>query len=228
MRRSDKVSLGSVTSVSVDYSCPSESAVVSWTAVLGATAYRATATSQSGTILSCTSNSTKCQLRNLTCGENYTVHVTTLSNNCESPSNATTSFQTVPCPPSDLMLYRECSSNVIIFSWAPNNYSTYYFGRAVDSTGKVMECLTADTSCFFTDTTCGRLYTFTVFGSSSLAIDQCNTATSSSIQIRTAPCQARNMMSSTDCQTGLLTSRWEGADGALTYTVEAFGNRENQ
>lgn len=35
-------------------------------------------------------------------------------------------------------------------------------------------------------------------------------------------------MSSTDCQTSLLTSSWEGADGALTYTVEAFGNRENQ
>lgn len=35
-------------------------------------------------------------------------------------------------------------------------------------------------------------------------------------------------MSSTDCQTDLLTSSWEGADGALNYTVEAFGNRENQ
>lgn len=36
------------------------------------------------------------------------------------------------------------------------------------------------------------------------------------------------MRTSADCRTGLLTSSWEGADGALQYTVEAFGNRGNQ
>ncbi|XP_077060714.1 uncharacterized protein fndc7b [Siphateles boraxobius] len=220
--------LGPVTSVSVDYSCASQSAVISWTAVFGATAYRATAISQSGAILSCTSNSTKCHLRNLTCGERYTVHATALSNNCESTGNATTYLQTAPCSPSNLMLYRECSSNVIIFSWAPNNLSAYYHARAVDSNNKIMECMTKDTSCFFTDTTCGLLYNFTVFGLSSLVGQQCTTETSSSIQIRTAPCPARNMQSSTNCQTGLLTSSWEGAEGALSYTVEAFGNNDNQ
>uniref|UniRef100_A0A8C1EBU1 Uncharacterized protein n=1 Tax=Cyprinus carpio TaxID=7962 RepID=A0A8C1EBU1_CYPCA len=220
--------LGPVTSVSVSYTCASGSAVVSWTAVFGATTYRATATSRSGAVLSCTSSTTECQIRNLACGENYIVRVTTLSDNCESTGNATTSFQTVPCAPSDLMLYRECSSNVIVFSWAPNNYSAYYYARGVDSTGKVMECMTTETSCFFTDTTCGRLYNFTVSGSSSSVREQCSTATSSSMQIRTAPCHARNMRPSTDCQTGLMTSSWEGAAGALRYTVEAFGNRGNQ
>jgi len=80
--------------VSVDYRCASQSAVISWTAVFGATAYRVTAISRSGAILSCTSNSTKCQLRNLTCGENYRVQATALSNNCESTSDATTFLQT--------------------------------------------------------------------------------------------------------------------------------------
>ncbi|KAF4097010.1 hypothetical protein G5714_022979 [Onychostoma macrolepis] len=220
--------LGPVTSVSVSYTCASGSAVVSWTAVFGATTYRATAVSHSGTVLSCSSSTTECEIRNVACGENYMVHVTALSNNCESTGNATTSFQTVPCAPSDLMLYRECSSNVIVFSWAPNNYSAYYYARGVDSTGKVMECMTTETSCFFTDTTCGRLYNFTVSGSSSSVREQCSTATSSMMQIRTAPCQTRNMRTSADCQTGLLTSSWEGADGALRYTVEAFGNRGNQ
>ncbi|KAL1249579.1 hypothetical protein QQF64_020584 [Cirrhinus molitorella] len=220
--------LGRVTSVSVSYTCASASAVVSWTGVFGATTYRATAVSHSGTVLSCTSSTTECQIRNLACGENYMVHVTALSDNCESTGNATTSFQTVPCAPSDLMLYRECSSNVIVFSWSPNNYSAYYYARGVDSTGKVMECMTTERSCFFTDTTCGRLYNFTVSGSSSSVREQCSTATSSMIQIQTAPCQATNMRSSTDCKTGLLTSSWEGADGALRYTVEAFGNRGNQ
>ncbi len=83
------------------------------------------------------------------------------------------------------MLYRECSSNVIVFSWAPNNHSAYYYARGVDSTGKVMECMATEKSCFFTDTTCGRLYNFTVSGSSSSFREQCSTATSSMMQIRT-------------------------------------------
>ncbi|XP_043081301.1 serine-rich adhesin for platelets [Puntigrus tetrazona] len=174
--------LGPVTSVSVSYTCASASSVVSWTAVVGATTYRSTAVSHSGTVLSCTTSTTECEIKNLACGENYMVHVTALSDNCESTSNATTSFQTVPCAPSNLMLYRECSSNVIVFSWAPNNYSAYYYARGVDSIGKVME----------------------------------------------SPCQVNNMRSSTDCQTGLLTSRWDAADRTLQYTVEAFGNRGNQ
>ncbi|KAI7794726.1 fibronectin [Triplophysa rosa] len=217
--------LSGVTSISVDYSCDTSSAVVSWAPVFGATAYKAIAVSHNGTVLSCVSSIAECQLSHLACGERYEVHVTAMSINCESTESTSTYFQTVTCPPTDLMLYRECSSNVIIFSWAPNNYSAYYLAQAVDSTGKIMKCMTTDSSCFFTDTVCGRLYNFTVYGSSLMDSEQCDSAVGPVIQIQTAPCQPMYMETTTNCQTNVLTSNWDGAEGALRYRVDVFGNR---
>ncbi|XP_073669082.1 fibronectin type III domain-containing protein 7-like [Paramisgurnus dabryanus] len=219
--------LSAVTAISVDYRCVTSSAVVSWAAVLGATAYRAVAVSHNGTVLSCTSSRPQCQLSNLLCDENYEVHVTAMSNNCQSTEGNSTYFQTGPCPPTDLMLYRECSSNVIVFSWSPNNFSAYYFAQAVDSTGKVMECMTTESSCFFTDTVCGRHYNFTIYGSSASVSEQCNSALSPVMNISTAPCQPTYMDTSTNCQTDVLTSNWDASNGALQYRVDAFGNRGN-
>lgn len=87
----------------------------------------------------------------------------------------------VPCPPKNLNLYRECSSNVIIFSWAATNNTAHYRAKAVDSEGENMDCMTLDTSCFFTNTVCGRRYTFTVYSVSS----GCNSQASPPVAVRT-------------------------------------------
>lgn len=96
--------LSPVTSVSADYNCANASAVASWSAVFGAKYYRATAVDQSGTTVSCTSTVTTCMLTNLSCGKDYMVWVTAISNNCESTSSITAFFQTGEwAPPSTLM-----------------------------------------------------------------------------------------------------------------------------
>lgn len=70
---------------------------------------------------------------------------------------------TVSCPPANLNLFRECSSNVIIFSWASTNNTAFYRAQLADSVGGTQDCITTETSCFFTNTACGRKYNFTVF-----------------------------------------------------------------
>lgn len=40
-----------------------------------------------------------------------------------------------------------------------------------------------------------------------------------------APCQPQNLRSSAACDSDVLTSTWDLADGALSYVVEAFGNK---
>lgn len=42
-------------------------------------------------------------------------------------------FSSVPCPPRKLELLRDCSSEVIIFSWEHTNNTDYYMAKAVDS-----------------------------------------------------------------------------------------------
>lgn len=83
-----------VTTVSVDYSCSSGMVTVTWDLVFGANLYRATAVDGTGASLNCTSPTTSCQITMLKCGENYVVHVTAISDDCESSSNVSASFET--------------------------------------------------------------------------------------------------------------------------------------
>ena len=83
-----------VSSISVDYTCTNQSATVQWSVVSGAT-YKATAKSDNGTELTCTSQTTNCQITGLSCGQNYVVKVTPISENCENTMNSTSAtFET--------------------------------------------------------------------------------------------------------------------------------------
>lgn len=86
----------------------------------------------------------------------------------------------MPCVPSQLATYHECSSNVIIFSWAPTNNTNYYVATSLASDGQLVVCRTKGTECFFTNTVCGHTYQFTVY-----AVSSCNSKTSPSKHVRT-------------------------------------------
>ena len=47
----------------------------------------------------------------------------------------------------------------------------------------------------------------------------------SSFYLLIAPCQPQNLRTSTACQSDVLTSTWDLADGALSYAVQVFGNK---
>uniref|UniRef100_A0A8P4G5R4 Fibronectin type-III domain-containing protein n=1 Tax=Dicentrarchus labrax TaxID=13489 RepID=A0A8P4G5R4_DICLA len=213
-----------VSSVTVDYTCTTQSVMVHWSAVFGADSYKATAMSHNGTELTCSSQTTSCLITELSCGETYVVNVTPMSESCKNMLNSTSAtFETVPCPPKNLELLRDCSSEVIVFSWEHTNNTNYYIAKAVDSQGMVQECLTEDNSCYFTHTVCGRHYHFTVYS----VTEGCRSGISSTVDISTAPCIPQNLQTAADCSTDLLLSKWDHAEGALRYTVEAFGNRGN-
>uniref|UniRef100_A0AAY4AUD5 Fibronectin type-III domain-containing protein n=2 Tax=Denticeps clupeoides TaxID=299321 RepID=A0AAY4AUD5_9TELE len=213
----------SPSSISVNYYCTSSMAVVNWLQVFGADSYRATVVDASGAQLSCTSASTSCQITSLPCGKFYFVTVTAVSSNCESNSQLATSFETVPCPPIGLTTYRECASNVIIFSWQGTNNTNYYVATSQGSDGQVAECYTTDTSCYFSNTACGITYQFSVYAVSGL----CNSGRSASVNVSTAPCLPQNVKAFTDCSSYSLVTSWDLAPGALYYTVYAQGSRDS-
>ncbi|XP_033507400.2 uncharacterized protein LOC117272533 [Epinephelus lanceolatus] len=209
-----------VTTISVDYSCTSGMVTVTWDLVFGANLYRATAIDGTGASLNCTSAFTSCQITMLKCGEKYQVHVTAISDDCESTSNATSLFETVPCAPANPHTLHDCSSNVIVFSWQPTNNTAYYVATAVDNTGRVTECRTPDNTCYFTNTGCGQYYTYTVYAVSF----ECNSEVSQPEFVRTSPCLPTNIRTGAGCHSEMLITTWDSAAGALSYTVEAQGN----
>ncbi|KAM3604918.1 uncharacterized protein V6R79_017981 [Siganus canaliculatus] len=209
-----------VTTISVDYSCSNGMVTVTWDLVFGANLYRATAVDGTGASLNCTSASTSCQITMLKCGEKYLVRVTAISDDCESTSNASTLFETVPCAPANPHTIHECSSNVIVFSWQPTNNTLYYVATAEDNTGKITECRTPDNTCYFTNTGCGQFYKYSVYAVSS----GCNSEASQPEFVRTSPCLPTNVKTAPECWPDMLITTWDSAAGALSYTVEAQGN----
>ncbi|XP_044075214.1 uncharacterized protein LOC122886733 [Siniperca chuatsi] len=209
-----------VTTISSDYSCSSGMVTVTWDLVFGANLYRATAVDSTGASLNCTSASTSCQITMLKCGEKYQVHVTAISDNCESTSNTSTLFETVPCAPGNPVTIHDCSSNVIVFSWQPTNNTFYYVAMAVDNTGKATECRTPDNTCYFTNAGCGQFYKYTVYAVSS----ECNSEVSQPEFVWTSPCLPTNVQTAAECHSDMLITTWDSAAGALSYTVEAQGN----
>ncbi|XP_016419796.1 uncharacterized protein LOC107749215, partial [Sinocyclocheilus rhinocerous] len=198
----------------------------SWDVVFGATSYRAVITDGQGQSLNCTSTDTTCQISNLVCGERYAIRITAIAN-CESTSDGSYIFETAPCPPKAPKVYRECSTNVILFSWEPTNNTAYYFAIAVDSDDLVMECVTGETSCYFTDTVCGQTYSFYVSAVYSGGLD-CNSGNTEGVVIKTAPCLPQNIYTIANCNSissAIIT--WDEAAGAEAYVVEARGNRKD-
>lgn len=88
-----------VTTLSVDYSCSSHMVTVTWGLVFGANMYRASAVDGTGASLNCTSATGSCHITMLKCGEKYEVHVTAISDDCESRSNTSALFETGGCGP---------------------------------------------------------------------------------------------------------------------------------
>ncbi|XP_036072147.1 fibronectin type III domain-containing protein 7-like [Oryzias melastigma] len=217
-------SINTVTTTSASYTCSNGSVTVSWDGVFGASLYRATAVDGTGASLNCTSASTSCQISMLTCGERYQVRVTAISGSCESTSNASAAFETVPCAPANPQTAHVCLSDMITFSWQPTNNTIYYEATATDSTGKVTPCRTLDTTCFFTNIGCGQRYTYTVRAVSF----ECNSQPSQPKVMQSSPCEPTNVKSVAACDSGTLITTWEPSAGALSYSVEAMGNNGEQ
>ncbi|KAK2900552.1 hypothetical protein Q8A67_008667 [Cirrhinus molitorella] len=218
--------ISAVSSISVEYNCLTSTALVSWDASFGATSYRASITDGQGRSLNCTSTDTACEISTLTCGERYHVWITAIAN-CESTSDGSYFFETAPCPPKSPKVYRECSTNVILFSWDPTNNTVFYFAMAMDSDGAVMECLTVDTSCYFTDTVCGQIYTFIVSSIYSGGLD-CNSGYTEGVVVKTSPCLPQNIYTIANCSSiSSAVITWDPVAGAESYVVEAHGNSKD-
>ena len=128
-----------MTTISVDYSCTGGMVTVTWDLVFGANMYRATAVDGTGASLNCTSASTSCQITMLQCGEKYRVHVTAISDDCESISNFSSTFET-----GELLMWKQhtwlvsvvtvstfpCSSSHVCICF-PSHIFSFYLSHAV-------------------------------------------------------------------------------------------------
>ncbi|XP_063282186.1 fibronectin type III domain-containing protein 7-like [Pelobates fuscus] len=193
--------------------CESNNASLFWSESGGAVYYLASL-SGNGTTVYCNTTDTSCSFPTLTCGQSYNASVVTMDNKCRSVLSATTTFDTAPCQPQDLIENVDCESNNASLSWSASIGAVYYLA-SLSGNGTTAYCNTTDTSCSFPALTCGQSYNASV-----VALDnKCRSVSSATTTFDTAPCRPQNLATEFDCNTQIAALLWDKSDGAWLYNI---------
>ncbi|KAM4642168.1 uncharacterized protein O3C94_016554 [Discoglossus pictus] len=206
--------------LSIEYLSNVESAVVLWAQSSGATSYVASAKSEQGHEVQCTTSSTSCEIQGLLCEQRYVVSVIAETPSCRNNMSANVTLVTALCAPSNITVLRECEITTFSLSWNPIKGAIKYTALALSPDGTRVECSNQDTNCFFMNLRCGTEYEMSVF-----AFDGVDNGSSSpGIKVRTAPCDPQILTANTSCEDNSLMVTWLQSAGALYYVVSALGS----
>ncbi|KAK0130658.1 Fibronectin type III domain-containing protein 7 [Merluccius polli] len=202
--------------------CYTDSALLDWTHSEGAVSYATTARAANGDAVTCTTNSTNCELAPLECGQTYTV--TTVASNpvCDSDASASVQLDSVPCAPTAVVTEQDCAANTALVSWQPGAGADSYLVQAFGVEEHEVSCESgaAARSCLLPGLQCGFTYNITVLAVNS----ECNVSESAVTVLHAAPCVPSVVLAYLDCQTDAVSVAWEASKGAVSYTTVAQGN----
>ncbi|XP_057183469.1 G surface protein, allelic form 156-like [Triplophysa rosa] len=199
--------------------CISNIATVSWEPADGAEYYTATVQGPDGPLGTCMSWSVSCGMPKLSCGESYNVSVIASSRQCNSTPSALSTFNTVPCVPTDVSVVMNCDTAEAHVSWNASNGAMYYTAYAWSQTFDFLSCTSSgpDTYCIMSNLTCGGDYTVQVVAEG----HECSSLPSEAAHFRTVPCAPVITVTHLDCNTDSVQLQWTHIEGKISYTAEA-------
>ncbi|XP_038649438.1 receptor-type tyrosine-protein phosphatase beta-like [Scyliorhinus canicula] len=204
--------------VNAQLDCATNVASVSWDSSAGALWYIATAVGGDGLTRTCHTRQADCEIKDLLCGQEYSIMVTAFNERCHSNQSSAVNLERAPCPP-QISAYPKCQFNSLSVSWAQSDGATSYCAVAETNDGHTATCNTKDTECEFAQLLCGHTYSITV----KAANDNCVSSQSSSLLLNTEPCVPQIVDAHVDCQNNSLFLFWEHSDGAISYVATAEG-----
>ncbi|XP_031756904.1 uncharacterized protein LOC100492420 isoform X1 [Xenopus tropicalis] len=205
--------------VTATIDCTASVATVSWDIAPGALRYSATLQASGGEILMCNSTERGCQVKNLQCGQIYTVTVTAFNEWCQSASSSPIAFESVPCVPTEVHPVVNCASNVATVQWAVAKGAVNYTVTVTGPLTEKYKCQTANTSCSFPQLSCGLQYNASV-----VAVGHTCSSDGSAVAIfYTVPCVPTAVQAGVNCDSNLVTVTWNSSLGALNYTAVLTG-----
>ncbi|XP_043942820.1 uncharacterized protein LOC122814297 [Protopterus annectens] len=206
------------TIMSVD--CATQIASFSWDQVGGAVSYSVIATGDDGGIYSCNTTDTFCHITTLKCGQKYTVDVLAIDDlQCNSVPESSSEIQSVPCVPQIISADVNCETNYATVVWNYSDGALSYEATATGLNGHKAKCISSNETCDITELECGLEYQVTVTAVS----NECQSVSSSAMDIITVPCVPENLQATIDCQSNVATVSWNESQGADFYSVMAMG-----
>ncbi|KAM8930644.1 uncharacterized protein RCH25_006549 [Pelodytes ibericus] len=206
--------------ITLNYFSNQESALLTWTPSIGASLYLASAKSEQGHEVMCSTSSTSCEMQGFLCEQRYVVGITAESGSCNSYTSGNLTLDTAPCAPVNVTVIRDCQINTVSLYWNPIINTVKYTAIASAADGSKVECYNREPTCFFMNLRCGTEYEMSVFAFNG----NVNGATSQGIWMRTAPCDPINVEATCNCQENIVNVMWNESAGAFSYVVSALGS----
>ncbi|XP_051768215.1 fibronectin isoform X5 [Ctenopharyngodon idella] len=209
------------TSVSAIVDCATDSALVSWSVMVGVENYTVMALGSGGQRFSCSSQQNHCNISSLQCGQLYNLTFTSTNQQCQITSATNVTFQSRPCVPLHAAVDNVCGNNTAVMSWEAREGVDYYTARALSAGGVHQEfCNSTSSTCSFSNLGCGETYTFTVTAYSG----RCQSSASAPVYLTTDPCRPENVTAHMSCNSEMVALNWSNAKGVSFYTVTAKGS----
>uniref|UniRef100_A0A3B3DY87 Fibronectin type-III domain-containing protein n=1 Tax=Oryzias melastigma TaxID=30732 RepID=A0A3B3DY87_ORYME len=212
--------------VSAQMTCQSSNMTVYWDAIRDADHFLVSLTSVNGTIQLCNTTTTTCFISNATCGETFTIQVTSVRASRQVSTCFLFKFFSSPCQPKGVNGHIDCVSNSAWITWdaalGANNYTVSAVGSGISTTN----CTSiTDTRCEVKDLACGVSFNFTVTASNT----RCDSQPSAPFSLETGiydpkfPCPPQNVSVNASCQTHSAVISWNQSPVAESYQVVATG-----
>ncbi|XP_067303573.1 fibronectin [Pseudorasbora parva] len=208
------------TGVSVVLDCATAEAHVSWNASMGALYYTAYAWSSTFNFISCNSAGpvTHCSLNDLICGENYTIQVIAVGDECSSLPSQTEHFPTVPCAPIINDTHLDCYTDSVMVQWTPINGSISYTANAKTPGGLTSTCSSSSTNCELKGLACGQTYNVTMVSYDG----HCHSQPGTPMAVASVPCPPQQVETDLLCSSNSAHVKWNSGTGAESYEVHAI------
>ncbi|KAM5148104.1 uncharacterized protein ACMZJ9_011772 [Mantella aurantiaca] len=201
--------------VMIKMNCYNSSTRLSWDEAPGALRYMSTLTGFGEEQLVCNSTWPVCEIPGLHCGQRYNVTVTAFNNDCQSTPSSETELFTVPCVPTELQTNIECESNFATLSWISSLGAENYTANVNGPNGEQHHCSTINSSCSFTQLSCGLVYEATVAAVGKMCISDISSVTT----FHTVPCVATDLHPQFQCGSEDAIISWGAVSGGIRYTA---------
>ncbi|XP_072276183.1 fibronectin type III domain-containing protein 7-like [Pyxicephalus adspersus] len=199
--------------------CHDNSISLSWDKTLGAVSYTSNITSSGVNILSCTTEDSSCTIRELKCGQIYTVTVTAINNQCWSPASAPSMLTTVPCQPQNVMAKMNCNNSSTLLSWNEAPGALRYISALRGFGEELLLCNSTEQACEIHGLLCGQSYNVTVTAFN----EECQSLPSTETELHTVPCVPTQLQAKVECVSNFASLYWIPSLGAENYTAKVTG-----
>ncbi|KAM9324544.1 uncharacterized protein PAF06_000603 [Gastrophryne carolinensis] len=199
--------------------CVSNSALISWSQSQGALNYTSVLTGPQDNKYSCNSQGTSCWVRDIPCGEDYTVAVVAQNGVCSSGENSITILQACSCAQQNVSIFYHCNSDAVTLDWLELAGAVQYKSMVVSSHGESYTCETTNSTCNISGIQCGKNYNVTI---TAFNEQHANTSIGGKT-FQTAPCISTNVRAQQHCGTNMASLSWEPGQGADTYQALVIG-----